>query len=57
MQLNHIFKTRDTVTKNDAKMTKHEDNMEELLSSDSFRDQGYTRPKVFFFVIIVIFAC
>lgn len=46
MQLNHIFKTRDLVKKND-KIAKHQETAEEeILSDDAFLDQGFTRPKV-----------
>ncbi|PON66128.1 Digestive organ expansion factor, predicted [Parasponia andersonii] len=45
--LNHVFKTRDIVTKNDAKVAKHQENAkDELPDDDSFLDQGFTRPKV-----------
>lgn len=44
--LNHILRTRDLVTKNDARMVKHQDATEEIFSSDGFLDQGFTRPKV-----------
>ncbi|XP_010459374.1 PREDICTED: U3 small nucleolar RNA-associated protein 25-like isoform X1 [Camelina sativa] len=45
--LNHIFKTRDLVKKNDSKIGKHrETSEEEVLSDDGFLDQGFTRPKV-----------
>ncbi|QCE13438.1 U3 small nucleolar RNA-associated protein 25 [Vigna unguiculata] len=40
--LNHVFRTRDCVKKNDAKLTK----LKEYTESDKFRDQGFTRPKV-----------
>lgn len=47
MQLNHVFKTRDIVTKNDAKVSKYQENAkDELPNDDSFLDQGFTRPKV-----------
>jgi hypothetical protein len=47
MQLNHIFRTRDLVTKNDSKVGKHWENAkDELLSGDEFLDHGFTRPKV-----------
>ncbi|GMH11925.1 hypothetical protein Nepgr_013766 [Nepenthes gracilis] len=45
--LNHVFKSRDLVTKNDSKLAKNQENAEkEVLTSDSFLDQGFTRPKV-----------
>ncbi|KFK43953.1 hypothetical protein AALP_AA1G196000 [Arabis alpina] len=45
--LNHIFKTRDLVNKNESKIAKHRGTAEEeILSDDGFRDQGFTRPKV-----------
>ncbi|KAF5728220.1 U3 small nucleolar RNA-associated protein 25 [Tripterygium wilfordii] len=45
--LNHIFRTRDLVTKNDAKESKHQDGgKKEILTGDSFLDRGFTRPKV-----------
>lgn len=45
--LNHIFRTRDLVTKNDSKVGKHWENAkDELLSGDEFLDHGFTRPKV-----------
>ncbi|KAL2997699.1 hypothetical protein AAZX31_09G055200 [Glycine max] len=40
--LNHVFRTRDCVKKNDSKLTKLKENAD----SDKFRDQGFTRPKV-----------
>ncbi|KAK6235860.1 hypothetical protein SCA6_011197 [Theobroma cacao] len=45
--LNHIFRTRDLVRKNDGKISKHQESTkEEILPGDSFLDQGFTRPKV-----------
>ncbi|CAO2824560.1 unnamed protein product [Amaranthus hypochondriacus] len=45
--LNHVFRTRDHITKNDAKLSKlQEIAREEVMTSDSFLDQGFTRPKV-----------
>lgn len=47
MQLNHIFKTRDLVKKNESKIAKHRETSEQdILSDDGFLDQGFTRPKV-----------
>ncbi|KAL4564389.1 hypothetical protein LXL04_028453 [Taraxacum kok-saghyz] len=45
--LNHVFKTRDVVTKNDKKLSnRKESKHEEVLDSDQFLDHGFTRPKV-----------
>ncbi|KAJ0095949.1 hypothetical protein Patl1_17055 [Pistacia atlantica] len=45
--LNHIFRTRDLVTKNDAKVAKNKESAkEEILVGDGFLDRGFTRPKV-----------
>ncbi|XP_010539417.1 PREDICTED: U3 small nucleolar RNA-associated protein 25 [Tarenaya hassleriana] len=45
--LNHIFRTRDLVKKNEAKIAKHQEtSAEEVLCDDAFLDQGFTRPKV-----------
>ena len=47
MQLNHVFKTRDLVTKNEKKLAKEKESKTEgILDSESFLDQGFTRPKV-----------
>lgn len=47
MQLNHVFRTRDIVSKNDSKLAKHPEIADsEIFDGDSFRDQGFTRPKV-----------
>lgn len=47
--LNHIYRTRDLVTKNDAKQKKNEDSKkEEILYGGGFLDHGFTRPKVLF---------
>lgn len=59
MQLNHILSTRDLVSKNDAKVAKHQESTkDEILNSDGFLDRGFTRPKVlcnaFFQVLIWI---
>ncbi|KAI7746606.1 hypothetical protein M8C21_010210, partial [Ambrosia artemisiifolia] len=45
--LNHIFKTRDLVTKNDKTLAKQKESKgDEVLNSEKFLDQGFTRPKV-----------
>ncbi|KAG9449276.1 hypothetical protein H6P81_009241 [Aristolochia fimbriata] len=45
--LNHVFRSRDAVKKNNAKLAKRPNNgRDELLCSDGFLDQGFTRPKV-----------
>ncbi|KAI4329761.1 hypothetical protein MLD38_028109 [Melastoma candidum] len=46
--LNHIFKTRDLVTKNDSKLSKNQESIEvDLLhNNEMFLDQGFARSKV-----------
>ncbi|GAV76017.1 DUF1253 domain-containing protein [Cephalotus follicularis] len=45
--LNHIFRTRDRVKKNNAKLARHQETAEEkVLIDDGFLDQGFTRPKI-----------
>ncbi|XP_035546121.1 U3 small nucleolar RNA-associated protein 25 isoform X1 [Juglans regia] len=45
--LNHLFRTRDLVTKNDSKLAKDPSSAYNAnLGGDSFRDHGFTRPKV-----------
>ncbi|PWA72213.1 Digestive organ expansion factor, predicted [Artemisia annua] len=52
--LNHVFKTRDIVTKNEKKLAKEKESKTEgILDSESFLDQGFTRPKV---LILLPFA-
>nr|GFB14571.1 U3 small nucleolar RNA-associated protein 25 [Tanacetum cinerariifolium] len=47
IQLNHVFKTRDIVTKNEKKLAKEKESKTDgILDSESFLDQGFTRPKV-----------
>ncbi|KAI3805579.1 hypothetical protein L1987_28094 [Smallanthus sonchifolius] len=55
--LNHIFKTRDLVTKNDKTLAKHKESKgEEVLNSENFLDQGFTRPKVLILLPIASIA-
>lgn len=42
--LNHIFKTRDRIIKNTAKLHAHKESNND--EEPEFRDQGFTRPKV-----------
>ncbi|CAM0957228.1 unnamed protein product [Alopecurus aequalis] len=44
--LSHIHRTRDVVIKNDAKLRNDENT--DILDDNSYRDQGFTRPKVLF---------
>ncbi|KAJ6811533.1 U3 small nucleolar RNA-associated protein 25 isoform X2 [Iris pallida] len=44
--LNHVFKTRDIVVKNDAKLKKHQEGGKEILTASSSLDHGFTRPKI-----------
>lgn len=45
LQLNHVFKSRDLIMKNDSKVAKHQE-CAEILSGEKFLDHGFTRPKV-----------
>lgn len=44
--LSHVQRTRDAVIKNDAKL--RNDANTDIVDDDSYRDQGFTRPKVLF---------
>ncbi|KAF9970800.1 hypothetical protein BGZ73_006419 [Actinomortierella ambigua] len=44
--LNHIFKTRDRVLKNTAKLQRHQQTTDSTSVIPEYRDQGFTRPKV-----------
>ncbi|XP_055822545.1 protein NUCLEOLAR FACTOR 1 isoform X1 [Solanum dulcamara] len=45
--LNHIFRTRDLVKKNEAKLAKLQENVKaDILSNEAFLDRGFTRPKI-----------
>ncbi|KAK4370104.1 hypothetical protein RND71_009579 [Anisodus tanguticus] len=45
--LNHIFRTRDLVKKNEAKLAKLQENVKaDILNNEAFLDRGFTRPKV-----------
>lgn len=47
MQLNHIFRTRDLVKKNEAKLAKLQESVKaDILNNEAFLDRGFTRPKV-----------
>lgn len=64
MQLNHVLKTRDLVTKNNEKLQRQQAAAKESGKKaadfvDPPRDQGFTRPKVSIIVynnIILIFG-
>ncbi|KMZ69897.1 U3 small nucleolar RNA-associated protein 25 [Zostera marina] len=42
--LNHVYRTRTLVTKNDAKLSKNQEQTE-MLHGGAFLDRGFTRPK------------
>ncbi|XP_073152181.1 protein NUCLEOLAR FACTOR 1 isoform X2 [Henckelia pumila] len=45
--LNHIFRSRDLMSKNDRKLAKNQENMEGInLNTEAYLDRGFTRPKV-----------
>ncbi|PHT50697.1 hypothetical protein CQW23_10444 [Capsicum baccatum] len=45
--LNHIFRTRDLIKKNEAKLAKLQENVKaDVLNNEAFFDRGFTRPKV-----------
>ena len=46
MQLNHVLRTRDLISKNDAKVADAQ-GQGGILNGDGFLDHGFTRPKVF----------
>lgn len=55
MQLNHVFRSRDLVMKNDAKVSKRQETDDnEILADDNFLDHGFTRPKVYKRHVLVI---
>ncbi|XP_072954074.1 protein NUCLEOLAR FACTOR 1 isoform X2 [Typha angustifolia] len=54
--LNHVYRTRDHVIKNDAKLEKHEHKEKEILNCDAYLDQGFTRPKVLFLLPLASIA-
>lgn len=55
MQLNHIFRTRDLVKKNEAKITKLPESVKaDTLTNEAFLDRGFTRPKVFTYFILML---
>ncbi|CAH9091512.1 unnamed protein product [Cuscuta epithymum] len=55
--LNHVFKTRDLLKKNKAKLTKLQGNMNvETINDEAFLDHGFTRPKVLILLPIASIA-
>ncbi|GLJ23922.1 hypothetical protein SUGI_0454570 [Cryptomeria japonica] len=49
--LNHVYKTRDIVTKNNARLSQQSNNGDKLINAaEPPRDQGFTRPKVLILV-------
>ncbi|KAJ3675470.1 hypothetical protein LUZ60_004512 [Juncus effusus] len=54
--LNHVYRTRELVIKNDTKLNKLEAKKEEILRADSYLDQGFTRPKVLFLLPLASIA-
>ncbi|KAG0348971.1 rRNA-binding ribosome biosynthesis protein utp25 [Podila humilis] len=44
--MNHVYKTRDRVLRNTAKLQRHQQNPNSSEAIPEFRDQGFTRPKV-----------
>ncbi|XP_057976026.1 protein NUCLEOLAR FACTOR 1-like [Malania oleifera] len=55
--LNHVFKTRDLVIKNDAKLAKQQDiSKGDILAGEDFLDHGFTRPKVLILLPFASFA-
>lgn len=47
VQLNHIFKSRDLIVKNERKLAKSQESVEsKTFNDDAYRDRGFTRPKV-----------
>lgn len=47
MQLNHVFKSKDLMVKNERKLAKNQESVEcKSVDDDAYRDRGFTRPKV-----------
>ncbi|KAK6152161.1 hypothetical protein DH2020_014796 [Rehmannia glutinosa] len=45
--LNHIFRSRDLVVKNERKLAKNQESVEgKTVNADAYLDRGFTRPKV-----------